>query len=115
MDEQQTYAESLVPRLHYGWSYLRALRDGRWKYILAPKPELYDLQNDPGELKNLVSSETGRVNALRSSILKQVSRPTSPRAVSGVAPETLERLGSLGYVGPGATPGQAGIDPKDKL
>jgi hypothetical protein len=44
LPETATYAESLTPRLHYGWSDLRALREGRWKYILAPRPELYDLQ-----------------------------------------------------------------------
>ena len=38
-----TYGESLLPLLHYGWSDLRTLRDGRWKYILAPRPELYQI------------------------------------------------------------------------
>src|SRR6185503_11742210 len=53
LPEAPTYAESLVPLIHYGWSDLRALRDGRWKYIQAPRPELYDLDGDPGELQNL--------------------------------------------------------------
>ena len=47
IDDEPTFAESLVPLIHYGWSDLRALRDGRWKYILAPRPELYDLERDP--------------------------------------------------------------------
>ena len=47
------YAESLVPLLHFGWSDLRVLREGRFKYIQAPRPELYDLQDDPGETTNL--------------------------------------------------------------
>ena len=45
--EPLTYAETLEPRLHYGWSDLRSVREGRWKYIQAPRPELYDLENDP--------------------------------------------------------------------
>ena len=45
-----TYAESLTPLTSYQWSDLRVLREGPWKYILAPRPELYDLANDPGEL-----------------------------------------------------------------
>jgi hypothetical protein len=53
------YAESEVPRLHYGWSPLRALSGERWKYIRAPRPELYDLAADPGELRNLVDREPG--------------------------------------------------------
>ena len=42
--EEAAYAESLFPLLHFGWSDLRVLREGRWKYIQAPAPELYDLQ-----------------------------------------------------------------------
>ena len=38
------------PLLHFGWSDLRVLREGRFKYIQAPRPELYDLASDPGEL-----------------------------------------------------------------
>ena len=30
------FAESWYPRFHYGWSELRAVRDGRFKFILAP-------------------------------------------------------------------------------
>src|SRR5204863_492075 len=42
VNDRTSFGESLVPLLHYGWSDLHAVRDGRWKYILAPKPELYD-------------------------------------------------------------------------
>ena len=44
-------AESWYPRLHFGWSELRSARVGEWKYIAAPKPELYDLRVDRGESK----------------------------------------------------------------
>ena len=47
---QPLYAETLAPRLDFGWSDLRAWRDGRYKYIRAPRPELYDLVADPVEL-----------------------------------------------------------------
>jgi arylsulfatase A-like enzyme/Flp pilus assembly protein TadD len=119
-----SYAESLVPLLHYGWSDLRAIRDGRWKYILAPKSELYDLKNDPGELKNLASAESARASALRGALearLKEERRDVvKPDAAAGVPPDVLERLGALGYVGPGASPGapkpdRAKADPKDRL
>src|SRR5262249_5679842 len=118
MSENASFAESLVPRLHYGWSDLRAVRDGRWKYILAPRPELYDLENDPGELKNLADAEPGKASALRASIGARMKQETSkPDAGSTVPPDVRERLGALGYVGPGATPGRSstGADPKDTL
>jgi len=126
MDDEPTYAESLVPLLHYGWSDLHTVRDGRWKYILAPTPELYDLQNDPGELKNIAATDTTHAAVLRSAIearLKQEAAVPTSSAAAGIPPDVVERLGSLGYVGPGVSPvptnsrGSTGTksDPKDKL
>jgi tetratricopeptide (TPR) repeat protein len=121
MTDEPSFAESLVPRLHYGWSDLHAVRDGRWKYILAPRPELYDLQNDPGETKNLATIDAPHATVLRSAIESRLNQESSagqrPSAVAGVSPETLERLGSLGYVGPGVSPKRdsAKADPKDTL
>jgi choline-sulfatase len=47
------YSEAIYPRFHFGWSDLRALTSGRFVYVAAPRPELYDLQQDPGELHNV--------------------------------------------------------------
>src|SRR5260221_2662494 len=47
------YSEAIYPRFHFGWSDLRALTAGRYKFVAAPRPELYDLQQDPGESHNL--------------------------------------------------------------
>jgi len=38
-------------------SALFAVRDARWRYVEAPEPELYDLQADPQELRNVVATE----------------------------------------------------------
>ena len=119
--DEASFAESLTPLLQYGWSDLRAVRDGRWKYILAPKPELYDLDRDPGELRNLVDAEPARARALRGSIeapLKQEQASArAPAAAAAIPPDVLQRLGALGYVGAGASPGRSstGADPKDKV
>ena len=121
LSDEPSFAESLVPLLHYGWSDLRSVRDGRWKYILAPKQELYDLQNDPGELRNLAGSESARARALRGSLEAQLrveqAAARKETAAAGVSPDVLERLGALGYIGPGASSDRrsAGADPKDKL
>ena len=45
------YSETLYPHMHFGCSALQALRSGRYKYVDAPKPELYDLTADPGEIR----------------------------------------------------------------
>ena len=119
--DEPSFAESLVPLVHYGWSDLRSVRDGRWKYILAPNAELYDLDRDPGELTNLVEREAARARAMRAGLDEQLrAERTSARsapAAAAVPPDLLEKLGALGYVSPGgpADAKSAGADPKDKL
>jgi choline-sulfatase len=114
--EEATYAESLTPLLHFGWSDLRALREGRFKYIAAPRPELFDLKDDPGESKNLVASSPAKAEALRQALAQRLAVEReiakAPAAAAAVPPELLEQLGALGYVGGGTAPG---ADPKDKL
>ena len=121
IDEEPSFAESLVPLIHYGWSDLRTVRDGRWKYILAPRPELYDLDRDPGEpnepggRRNRRSARALRARP-RAAAAAEQQAATSDAAAS-VPPDLLEKLGALGYVSPGGpTETKAsGADPKDKL
>jgi arylsulfatase A-like enzyme len=51
--ERLAYSESYYPRYRYGWSELKSLRNSQYKYILAPKPEHYDIINDPKEYNNI--------------------------------------------------------------
>jgi arylsulfatase A-like enzyme/Tfp pilus assembly protein PilF len=117
----ETYAESLTPLLHYGWSDLRTLRDGRFKYILAPRPELYDLKVDPGETRNLIDSSKAQAAALHGALAKRLTAEKaaseSISAAAEVPPEMLEQLGALGYIGAGGAglTAKTGVDPKDKL
>jgi arylsulfatase A-like enzyme/Flp pilus assembly protein TadD len=122
LDEEVTFAESLTPLVHFGWSDLRALRDGRWKYILAPRPELYDLERDPGERENLVERESQRARAYRNGIEQRLREEQAllaktPPETAAIPPDLLEKLGALGYVSStgGTTPKAAGADPKDKI
>lgn len=113
-----SYAETLFPRLHFGWSELRTVRMGGWKFIQAPRPELYDLTRDPGERNNLFAGEGRRAAALRSRLLDTLGgSPESAVIVGRPMPdqETMDRLASLGYVsGPGAG-AASNADPKDKI
>ena len=61
----RAYSETYFTRFHYGWQHLRALRDGTWKYIDAPKPELYAIREDPGETKNVFKAYSLRAEDLR--------------------------------------------------
>ena len=112
------YAESLVPLLTFGWSDLRGWRAGGWKYIRAPRAELYDLREDPGETRNLEGAEPQRAAAMGAA-LDAVIADDDTTAAAGqqtVDADTLERLRSLGYLAGGATAtGQGDTDPKDKI
>jgi arylsulfatase A-like enzyme/Tfp pilus assembly protein PilF len=112
------YAESYFTRLHYGWQHLRALRDGRWKYVDAPRAELYDVRQDPGEKSNVykANSRRGEQMRLRLEALAGGGVLAAPDK-DALDPETLQRLAALGYVGggPKVDPEAKLPDPKDKI
>ena len=115
-------AESWHPRFHYGWSELLAVRDGRHKLIQAPRPELYDLEQDAGESRDVSATEAetaqSMANGLRA-MLAAVSAPGGPRGPEPTDPETLEGLQALGYVGAGVSAKhleeRPRADPKDRI
>ena len=113
-------AESWYPRMHFGWSELRSARVGEWKYIAAPKPELYDLRSDRLERKNLVNDRPQVAGRLAAELRDLVaSRKLSEAAPQTAPPDpaTVERLRALGYVGTFSpvTSGSATEDPKDRI
>jgi arylsulfatase A-like enzyme/Flp pilus assembly protein TadD len=114
-----SYSEAFTPWLHFGWSRLIGVRQNGWKYIEAPRPELYNLDADPGELKNLYTHQNNRALEMKQWLSKSgafENKPTSG-ASQELDPEMLEKLASLGYAGGTVTPPATGklIDPKDKL
>jgi tetratricopeptide (TPR) repeat protein len=113
------YCESQQPFIAYGWSPLRAMRDGGFKLIDAPRPELYDLSLDPGEGTNRAAALPAEVERLRH-LLGGIERTGGVAASSVADAESTERLRALGYIGGGASaprpeerPSLA--DPKDCL
>ena len=75
--DRVVYAESMYGR-RFGWSPLRAIRDDQFKYIEAPRPELYDLDADPFEEHDLSRVQTGRVEVMRARLAEFVSGEKSP-------------------------------------
>ena len=116
MSDAPAYAETLYPQREFGWAPLFAWRTARHKMIEAPRPELYDLEKDPGETANRAGSENARLAEMRQKLEVVLSR-TAPSAAAEVDPEAAERLRALGYVaGGGGAPVVAGAalrDPKD--
>jgi choline-sulfatase len=62
-----TVGETDYP-LRFGWAPLRSVRTDGFKFIEAPRPELYDLKNDPGELNNKYEPQGARVQELRGTL-----------------------------------------------
>ncbi len=116
------WSESYYPRYHYGWSQLEALRDGRFKFIAAPRPELFDLRADPHETRDLAANDPQRVAAFTRTLDELRAKLRGRAAASGPRPvdrETEERLQALGYVGGGVSARyldeRPRADPKDKI
>jgi len=103
--ELDAYSESRYP-LRFGWSHLRALRAGRYKLIEAPRPEFYDLEQDPLEERNLYEErrDLARAFAQRLGMLERgVSARPRDDGPDSLPPDDLrQRLASLGYIGSGA-------------
>ena len=117
-------AEIFLPFYHFEWSPLVSLRRGRYKFIDAPRPELYDTVADPGEMRNLYPEKTAIAAQLKELLRQDIARYTPKDAASemprDVDPATVEKLASLGYLAlsKGASGPQLDKelpDPKDRI
>ncbi len=116
------YSETYYPRFHYGWSDLKSVQDERYKLILAPVPELYDVVADPHEEKNLVYLQKGvydKLAAEAETFIRKSGENAYETDLSKVDEETREKLSALGYVAsftdPAKLAGKKLADPKDKI
>jgi arylsulfatase A-like enzyme/Tfp pilus assembly protein PilF len=123
----------LVPRtvfgetdypLRFGWAPLRSVRKEGFKFIETPKPELYELHSDPGELRNSYVPWDGQVQKLRKELAELSAKSPargkpSPAAVSA---GTIDELHALGYLDSADARSATDVpepsllpDPKDKI
>jgi len=115
------YLETLATHLEQGWSPLFGLRSGGFKYVRAPRPELYALAADPGETRDLSAQEPERLAALSAeldALLAGAKPAAAPAALDALARAQLEQLGYLMPATEGASVplGQVGgVDPKDEI
>ncbi|MBI4166739.1 MAG: sulfatase-like hydrolase/transferase [Acidobacteria bacterium] len=120
--ERPVYCETYYPWSSFGWAPLHALVSRKFRFVEAPRAEIYDLAADPGETRNLIESRRSDSEALRAELQNLERRYAAPAAAAKgppLAPETVEKLKSLGYVAysaPAAPPPHSGLaDPKDRL
>jgi len=110
--------------LQFRWAPLRSVRKEGFKLIEAPKPELYDLHGDPGELRNQYEPWDQTVQKLRRVLAELISKAPAPGKTSpgAVSATTLDELHALGYLGSADARSATDVpepsllpDPKDKI
>lgn len=111
------YSEAMYARYHFGWSELLSLTDDRYRYIKAPREELYDLARDPKEKQN-IAPDRGQVAVAMRGALNTIAAGAAIHKPSDVSAEDRQRLQALGYIGTQAAVderrGDELPDPKDK-
>jgi Flp pilus assembly protein TadD len=117
------YSETFYPFSSFGWSPLHAVESDRFHYIDAPQPELYDLQADPGETKNIAPQQPATVAVLKEKLQQRLAHNPFKRQdanAGNLSPDAQEKLRALGYFGFRAAVYTEQLkdglaDPKDKL
>lgn len=117
------FGETQYP-LRFGWAPLRSVRNEGFKFIEAPRPELYDLSADPRELHNGYVPWDAEVQKLRkmlaesSGVLPRAGKPSA----TAVTPNTVAELRALGYLTAADARTSTDVpepsllpDPKDKI
>lgn len=121
-DERKIYAETLATRLDHGWAPLYSARSEAWRYVRAPRPELYASGSPAAEPENLLDPGRGRV-----SDASDRARAEHERAIDAVLARGIESprqeidattrgaLEALGYAVSDAPVAETGLDPKDGM
>jgi arylsulfatase A-like enzyme len=118
--DQPVYSRSDLPQRGFGWSPLESWRAGKYLYIRAPKPELYDISTDPGATHNLAQSSKATLDTIAAQLDSFDRRFSGEAAKSAsLSSSEMQKLASLGYIGLQksglATVAIFGTDAKDKI
>jgi arylsulfatase A-like enzyme/predicted Zn-dependent protease len=100
--DRYAYSETYYPRYHYGWSELKSYQNLKYKLIIAPQKELYDLTTDADEMRDLASAETdvlARLDSAAEDFIARRSQNAHQIDFRKIDPETREKLAALGYIG----------------
>jgi arylsulfatase A-like enzyme/Tfp pilus assembly protein PilF len=117
------YGETFLPRIHFNWSELRGSENTKYHFIDAPRPELYDLVKDPGEVHNLFTEKKAVAEEMRAKLAGMIRDYSAGKELAektGLDPALMERLKALGYAGfsGGSDPTISSRDlpdPKDRI
>lgn len=109
-NRRQYYAESMSPKLTHNFGELRALYWGPYKYIHGPRPEMFNLADDPGEIKDLSGSgadESARMKPALGDFIQSHARTSAGSATHEFDESVRRRLAALGYLSTSDSGGQS--------
>jgi arylsulfatase A-like enzyme/Tfp pilus assembly protein PilF len=118
LPERDLYMESFFACEAFHCAPIRGILRGHFKYLDLPRPELYDLQDDPGERKNLVSARAPLGQELKNNLHDLEQRLEGSAMESGRRLSSAEKdtLATLGYITTAPALGSGPLpDPKDKI
>src|SRR5215469_12176695 len=98
--DRTAFGETDYP-LRFGWAPLRSVREAGFKFIEAPRPELYNLHSDAQELHNQYAPWDTNVQKFRAQLAELRSKLPKPEPTSAgvVGKRTTDELRALGYLG----------------
>src|SRR5262249_27535853 len=95
--DQPAYSRSEFSKRAVGCSVLESWRAGKYLYIRAPKPELYDLSNDLGAMHNLAQSAKATLETMASQLQtfdRHLDNDAS-KSAAALTPSEMQKLASL--------------------
>ncbi|MBN2296323.1 MAG: sulfatase-like hydrolase/transferase [Pirellulales bacterium] len=96
--ERGFYSESFEATA-YGCAPLLSMESSEWKYIHCPKPELYNVEDDPKELTNVEGTQPAKSRLLKDSLQSLLNERVRLQDQVSLDSESVAKLESLGYVG----------------
>jgi choline-sulfatase len=121
-EPRTAFGETDYP-LRFGWAPLRSVRAEGFKFIEAPKPELYDLRKDAAESTNQYQPWNETVQKDRKLLADlRAKLPAAAPSRATVGQGTVNELKALGYLGQADVGSSTNVpepsllpDPKDKI
>ncbi len=113
-ERREIYFESLFGQEEFNWAPLTGLIDGPHKFISLPDAELYDVDADPRESRNLLADRQDTARAIDKKLEEFVRRTAAETGGNRrqLSPSDVKKLTSLGYVSSFSTKSAKATDPK---
>ena len=116
-ERRPIYFESMFGPEEFNWAPLTGLIDGPFKFISLPEAELYDVDADRGETRNLLAERGDSARAIDKKLEEFVRRTAESGGASRreLTSSDVKKLTSLGYVSSFSAKAAKMVDPKQGI